>query len=412
MQTQLFLPAILKHHLALSDAPAALRLAQHYQSLSYFQHALELLLHDTLDEAVDDPSTPSLPQPQTQPPSPLSTTHSPSIPTLTIPHASNALGITPASPLAPPTATPTQPHPSSPLASPRSPRPPSPRPPPLSPARLLPAVLAFLAAFPFALDVVVACARKTELRAWPTLFRPLPPPRALFEAALARGALPAAAGCLLVLQAMERADGPARTPDGLFPRSPSAGLEARSPRGDALSPGAFESRAGAGDAEAERVLEPCVRLLRAAIEREEMALCQELARFLVSLDRSGALLRRAMAGAGAPVDADADDDGGRSTDAAHPSAATEPGSAVEEPVSAVSAASAAGEPAEPRRRRPSKADVPKLKRLPLRARRSRGSESRSEGRETRIRAPAEEPGAGEGPLLDLSGEPGPTVEEG
>ena len=253
--------------------------------------------------------------------------------------------------------------------------------------------------------MLIACARKTELRAWPTLFRPpLPPPRALFEAALARGALATAAGCLLVLQAMERVDGTVKTPEGLFPRTPEGlvprtpgGGEGRSPGGDALSPGGFDARVAAD--EAERVLEPCVRLLSAAMAQGAMELCQELARFLVSLDRSGGLLRRAMAGAGAPVD---ESEEANDADA-------EPGSAIEEPLSATAVAGTGdGARAKPRAR--STAEVPRLKRLPLRTRRSRGSESTGEGAEARIRAPADEMG-GEGLLLDLGGEPGPTVEE-
>jgi hypothetical protein len=53
MQTHLFLPALLRQHLAQYNSPAALHLSHHYQHLLYFPHALEILLHEVLDEEVD-----------------------------------------------------------------------------------------------------------------------------------------------------------------------------------------------------------------------------------------------------------------------------------------------------------------------------------------------------------------------
>lgn len=52
-RTHLFLPALLHHHLSQYNSPAALHLSHHYQQLLYFPHALEILLHDVLDEEVD-----------------------------------------------------------------------------------------------------------------------------------------------------------------------------------------------------------------------------------------------------------------------------------------------------------------------------------------------------------------------
>ena len=52
-QTHLFLPALLRSHLAQFNHPAALHLSHHYQHLLYFAHALEILLHEVLDEEVD-----------------------------------------------------------------------------------------------------------------------------------------------------------------------------------------------------------------------------------------------------------------------------------------------------------------------------------------------------------------------
>ncbi|CAN9481735.1 unnamed protein product [Alternaria alternata] len=52
-RTHLFLPALLRSHLAQFNHPAALHLSHHYQHLLYFPHALEILLHEVLDEEVD-----------------------------------------------------------------------------------------------------------------------------------------------------------------------------------------------------------------------------------------------------------------------------------------------------------------------------------------------------------------------
>lgn len=53
MQTHLFLPALLRHHLGQYNSPAALHLSHHYQHLQYLPHALEILLHEVLDDEVD-----------------------------------------------------------------------------------------------------------------------------------------------------------------------------------------------------------------------------------------------------------------------------------------------------------------------------------------------------------------------
>ena len=116
---------------------------------------------------------------------------------------------------------------------------------------LLPTVLSFLSSFPDYLDIVVQCARKTEVRSWETLFRTLPPPRELFEESLQRGMLKTAGGYLIVLQTFEQA-----------------------------------ADAGCSD--------QCVRLLHKARQAGDWDLCKELARFLMALDQSGDTLREAM----------------------------------------------------------------------------------------------------------------------
>ncbi|KAF2161822.1 hypothetical protein M409DRAFT_69616 [Zasmidium cellare ATCC 36951] len=57
-RTQLFLPQLLRYHLAEFNSPAALHLSNSYQDLPYFSHALEILLHDVLDMEVDNPPSP------------------------------------------------------------------------------------------------------------------------------------------------------------------------------------------------------------------------------------------------------------------------------------------------------------------------------------------------------------------
>ena len=183
-RTQLFLPQMLRHHLAEYNSPAALHLSESYQHLPYFPHALEVLLHDILDAEVDSP------------------------------------------PASPETA-------------------------------LLPTVISFLSSFPCYLDVVVNCARKTELRSWRTLFSYLPPALELFEQSLFQGKLKTAAGYLLVLHTLQTEE-------------EEAGFEGRE----------------------------YARLLRAAAATRDWELCGELARFLVGIDETGALLRSALALAG------------------------------------------------------------------------------------------------------------------
>lgn len=53
IRTHLFIPPVLRFHLSRYDSSAALHLSQHYQHLEYFSHALEVLLHNVLDDEVD-----------------------------------------------------------------------------------------------------------------------------------------------------------------------------------------------------------------------------------------------------------------------------------------------------------------------------------------------------------------------
>ncbi|KAG7292284.1 hypothetical protein NEMBOFW57_002319 [Staphylotrichum longicolle] len=59
IRTHLFLPDILRFYLNANKSAEALRLAQQYEHLEYFAHALEILLHHVLDEEVDANPTPA-----------------------------------------------------------------------------------------------------------------------------------------------------------------------------------------------------------------------------------------------------------------------------------------------------------------------------------------------------------------
>ncbi|KAG9234112.1 RIC1-domain-containing protein [Amylocarpus encephaloides] len=58
IRTHLFIPQVLRFHLSRFDSPAALHLAHQYRQLEYFAHSLEILLHNVLDEEVDNPPPP------------------------------------------------------------------------------------------------------------------------------------------------------------------------------------------------------------------------------------------------------------------------------------------------------------------------------------------------------------------
>ncbi|KAI1944670.1 WD40 repeat protein [Ophidiomyces ophidiicola] len=189
IRSHLFLPYILQYNLTQFDSPSAFSICHHFSHLSYFPHALEILLHHVLDEEVDNPHIED--------------------------HDSSKQG------------------------------------------PLLPSVLSFLQAGnppELYLDILVQCIRKTELRSWKTLFAYLPPPSELFEQALKFNSLKTAGGYLLVLHAFDDSD----------------------------------------ENNAEKTEESVVRLLLLASHKGDWELCGELARFLLALDSSGDMLRRAV----------------------------------------------------------------------------------------------------------------------
>ncbi|CAG8487730.1 7760_t:CDS:10 [Ambispora gerdemannii] len=113
---------------------------------------------------------------------------------------------------------------------------------------VLPRVIRFLNHFPHALDVIVGCARKTEVALWDYLFSIVGSPKDLFEKCMTTGLLKTATSYLLVLHTLE--------------------------------PTAHSS-------------EDTIRLLTRAMETEDYDLCTELVRFLNSIDGSGKTLKDA-----------------------------------------------------------------------------------------------------------------------
>ncbi|GAA5891765.1 hypothetical protein JCM5296_001855 [Sporobolomyces johnsonii] len=185
--THLFLHHILRFHLTRDQRKEAVLFASHYQHLVYFAHALEILLHAVLeDEADAAASSPKLANGEKK--------------------DDEEEGV-------------------------------------------LPRVVEFLDHFDESLQVVVNCARKTEVARWEFLFNVVGKPRELFEKCMAAGFLKVAASYLLVLHNLEP-------------------LEQSS--------------------------KDTVRLLKAAMEAGEWTLCRELLRFLYSLDRTCLILRTAL----------------------------------------------------------------------------------------------------------------------
>ncbi|PBL00950.1 RIC1-domain-containing protein [Armillaria gallica] len=179
--SHLFLHHALLCYLEARRVQEAVVFASHYQSLVYFAHALEILLHTVVESeaSLDDESSSD---------------------------AENA-------------------------------------------ASVLPTVIEFLDHFDEALDVVVRCARKTEMIRWRRLFSIVGNPKALFEMCLSSQRLRTASSYLLVLHTLEQLD---------------------------------EDN------------EDAMRLLKAAIDGKDWQLCRELLRFLRSIDDSGTALQNAL----------------------------------------------------------------------------------------------------------------------
>ncbi|KAI8641262.1 RIC1-domain-containing protein [Parasitella parasitica] len=109
----------------------------------------------------------------------------------------------------------------------------------LGDAAILPLVIKFLDQFPHALDVIVSCARKTEVALWDHLFSVVGKPKELFEICLADDRLRTATSYLIILQTMQP-----------------------------LVVGGKDT----------------IRLLQKAMDENDYELCKELVRFLSSID--------------------------------------------------------------------------------------------------------------------------------
>ncbi|KAJ8656341.1 hypothetical protein O0I10_007906 [Lichtheimia ornata] len=114
---------------------------------------------------------------------------------------------------------------------------------------ILPLVIKFLDQFPHALDVIVSCARKTEVALWEHLFSVVGEPKDLFELCLSDDRLRTATSYLIILQTMQP-----------------------------LAVGGKDT----------------IRLLQKAMDVEDYELCKELVRFLSSIDNSGKTVQEAL----------------------------------------------------------------------------------------------------------------------
>jgi len=189
--SHLFLHHVLLHHLGRAQVREAVLFASHYEHLVFFSHALEILLHTVLEDEAD------------------------------LDHSLQA-GTNGNS-----TSLASQSHDQS----------------------VLPVVVEFLDHFDAALEVVVGCARKTEMARWRRLFDIVGNPKALFETCLLSNLLKTAGSYLLVLHNLEQLD-----------ESNSDGI----------------------------------RLLRRAIGAKDWTLCKELLRFFRSIDDTGEALKNAL----------------------------------------------------------------------------------------------------------------------
>ncbi|TGZ84861.1 hypothetical protein EX30DRAFT_11061 [Ascodesmis nigricans] len=256
-KTTLFLAPLLRHALQ-GESPTmaqiqAMELARPYEALPYFPHALEMLLHSVLEEEMD---------------SSHSSSHSR---TTSLFNTTSATTLTSSSSSSPPLPS------------------------------LLQRTISYLRLFPdMYLDIVVRCARKTEVSCWPKLFEHVGDPRQCFEEALEKTKLSTAGGFLLVMEELrgeyndhhhdEKGEGeitmsfePAVTATGGGIQKQSN--ERKSTHRESSTP----SDGMVGKKEVER-------LMKRAIEEGEWEVCRELARFLVAVDNRGSMLREVVSG--------------------------------------------------------------------------------------------------------------------
>eukprot|EP00911_Craspedida_sp_UC1_P002478 UC1_evm2s1840 len=165
-RAQLYLHRVLRQLLRRGLSAQAMRVATPLASLPYFPHVLELLLHEVLEQEAR---------------SAISNSNSNSSSS----SSNNDDGNSSSSPSL---------HNGLLLSSMAKVRAPS--------NALLPAVLGLIRRFPNHLDVLVHCARKTEVAQWPYLFDAAGAPDTLFMHAMKAGRLGTAASYLMVMQAL------------------------------------------------------------------------------------------------------------------------------------------------------------------------------------------------------------------
>ncbi|KAF9197029.1 hypothetical protein BGZ50_002740 [Haplosporangium sp. Z 11] len=207
-KTHLFLQTILRHLLThhVDGEWEAYEFAKHYQELGYFGHALEILLHNVLEDEAESgigfEEGKFLKRSRK-----LYELHMVSFANFLLYPFMRFLGA------------------------------------------VLPRVVSFLQQFPHYLDVIVSCARKTEVALWEYLFSIVGAPRDLFERCLDADQLKTATSYLLILHTLE----PLQTTS-----------------------------------------QDTVRLLEKTLQAQDFELCKELVRFLNSIDSTGATLQQAL----------------------------------------------------------------------------------------------------------------------
>ncbi|TKY86701.1 hypothetical protein EX895_004341 [Sporisorium graminicola] len=243
--THLFLHQVLRNYLEKGLIEEAVFFAASYQDLVYFAHALEILLHAVLEDEADAGLGDAL----------YARKGSGSV--LQKERSANSLladvaeeerdGVDEETHATAPTRLRNGKH----LELPQSRRGSSGS--SAAPRAILPLVVEFLDHFPEALEVVVGCARKTEVARWAYLFDVVGAPRVLFQKCIQADQLRTAGMYLLVLHNLEP-------------------LEVS--------------------------IAHTIQLLKLAAQKEDWSTCQDLLRFLASIDPAGGALRLAVDEAG------------------------------------------------------------------------------------------------------------------
>ncbi|KAJ3082867.1 hypothetical protein HK102_001421, partial [Quaeritorhiza haematococci] len=197
-KAHLIIPTFIRFLLSRGLEQEAISFARGFQHLEYFSHSLEVLLHQVLEEEAEVVA--NTPQPTSAQSSLESLDQNP--PTLQ-PHSTN------------PDQEPSSSEQDDLLSIPTYQLQPPPSPSPLSTTKtvssptpaggLLPQVVRFLEHFPMYLDVIVRCARKTEVALWRYFFGIVGDAKALFKRSLELGALSTATSYLIIIQTLESA---------------------------------------------------------------------------------------------------------------------------------------------------------------------------------------------------------------